>query len=446
MKYAFPKGLYADVRVEHVFSTRILYTLKELDDCREKRYSAAFIRVFDGTRWYYASTTDLDRVQAELDALARLATPNEALFRSPVYEKFSDRVDEVMVYEYDRVSDVPLADKIALLHTLMPHLEQSKCCKLWRAQYLDEYVVKEFTSSKGADLRFDYQRCGYSCSFQMADGERRLREAYQKGNTSFAELRGHEEALTEKLRLCEDFLLRSEAVEPGVYTVILAPMVTGVFAHECFGHKSESDFMVGDEAAKNEWALGKRLGFEELTIADTGTLPGAGYVPYDDEGNPAGTSSLIKNGILTGRLHNAASAADLGEAVTGNGRAVSYEFEPIVRMTTTYIDKGTKTKEQLIAETERGILVKDIMHGSGMSTFTLAPTLAYMIEDGKIGKPVRVSVVSGNVFTALGDIDGLSDTVEFNAFVTGGCGKMEQYPLPVGMGGPYMRVRNMNVQ
>jgi len=228
--------------------------------------------------------------------------------------------------------------------------------------------------------------------------------------------------------------------------VIFAPIVTGVFAHECFGHKSESDFMIGDETTRKEWQIGKRVGADDLTIAETGNIIGNGYIPYDDEGNKATMTYLVKNGILAGRLHNANSAADLGEAETGNGRAMSFEYEPIVRMTTTYIDAGSQTYDELIASTDNGILVKSLVHGSGMSTFTIAPSYSYLIKDGKIDKPVRVSVVTGNVFEALGDIDGISDKLEILSFVTGGCGKMEQHPLPVGFGGPYIRVKNMSVQ
>jgi TldD protein len=155
---------------------------------------------------------------------------------------------------------------------------------------------------------------------------------------------------------------------------------------------------------------------------------------------------IIKNGILTGRLHNSDSAADLDEWVTGNSRAISFEYEPVVRMTTTYIDKGSKTYDELIAETENGIILMDLMHGSGMSTFTIAPSYAYYIKNGKIDKPVRISVVTGNVFEALSDIDGISDKVDMHSFVGGGCGKMGQWPLPVGFGGPYIRVKNMQVQ
>ena len=328
----------------------------------------------------------------------------------------------------------------------MPYLEENEYIKLWGISYLDTNTVKEFYNSKGADLKFDYQRAGFSAWFSMMDGESKMDGMYSKPGITFVELSTYEKELKEEIAECQKFLLESEPVEPGKYSVIFAPKVTGVFVHECFGHKSESDFMIGDETTRKEWELGKRVGPDDLTISETGNIIGNGYIPYDDEGNKATMTHLIKNGILTGRLHNSDSATDLDEDVTGNSRAVSFEFEPIVRMTTTYIDKGSKTYDELIAETENGILLTGLNHGSGMSTFTIAPNYSYYVRNGKIDKPVRISVVTGNVFEALNDIDGITDKVEMHAFVGGGCGKMAQSSLPVGFGGPYIRVRNMQVQ
>jgi len=446
MKYIFPEGFYADVRIEHLYSTKIAYTFKDLDECKEKQYSAAFIRLFDGARWYYASTSDLESIQTEITALAKLAAKNENLAEMPIYGKFSAETGSEIAFKGREVSEVPLDDKIALLLSVMPLVEDNAYIKLWQLTYLDEYKVKEFYSSKGADLTWDFQRAGFSLVFQMADGDKRLREAFQLGKTAFTDLNGYENDLKARIRESEEHLIGSEAVVPGVYPVILAPIVTGVFAHECFGHKSESDFMVGDEETKKEWALGKTVGPVDLTIVDSGIEPGMGYTAYDDEGVPAHTTYLIKNGTLTGRLHNAVSAADLDEPVTGNARAKNFEYEPLVRMTTTYIENGTKTVEELISETDNGIYIKDIMHGSGMSTFTLAPSLAYYIRNGKIDKPIRVSVVSGSVFEALSNVDGIANDRDMMAFVTGGCGKNAQHPLSVGFGGPHIRIQKMQVQ
>lgn len=98
---------------------------------------------------------------------------------------------------------------------------------------------------------------------------------------------------------------------------MLSPTVAGVFAHESFGHKSESDFMLGSETMRREWELGKQVGWEGLSILDSGVPNGSGYCPYDDEGTRARDTYLVKNGVLTGRLHSAATAAALDEAGYG---------------------------------------------------------------------------------------------------------------------------------
>lgn len=114
-----------------------------------------------------------------------------------------------------------------------------------------------------------------------------------------------------------NYAMHAVPVEPGEYTCVLSPTVAGVFAHESFGHKSESDFMLGSETMRREWELGKQVGWEGLSILDSGVPNGSGYCPYDDEGTRARDTYLVKNGVLTGRLHSAATAAALDEAVTG---------------------------------------------------------------------------------------------------------------------------------
>lgn len=204
--------------------------------------------------------------------------------------------------------------------------------------------------------------------------------------------------------------------------------------------------MLSDESMREEWQIGKTVGSPILSIAECGSVSGCGYVPYDDEGTRARKNYLIKNGKLAGRLHNAQTATALDENLTGNARAIDCTFEPIVRMTNTYIEGGDLNFEQLIAPIKKGYFIKTISHGSGMSTFTIAPNLAYEIIDGKLGRPVQISVLTGSVFETLGLIDGLTSDVHLLSFVTSGCGKMEQQGLPVGLGGPYVRVSSMNVQ
>ena len=442
----FRSGFYADIRVEDRSRTVISYKAGALEEMRNRKEKQAFLRVYDGKLWYYASTTDTDHLQKTLDGLYAAAEENPAILEDPVVKRFEKNRDKVYTFADCSVRNIPLAEKQKLLLGYLPVLTEESCVVLPTGTYLDRSSIFHFMSSLGADIEYDYQTCGLSFGFSMAEGEKQFQGSWQKGGTRFDEMTGVEEELRESVKEQADFLRNSVPVEAGKYPVVLSPMAAGVFAHESFGHKSESEFMISDETMKEEWQLGKTVGSPILSIAECGSIAGSGFVPYDDEGTKARQNYLIKNGVLAGRLHSAMTAAALDEGLTGNARAIDCTFEPIVRMTTTYIEGGDLDFDQLIAPIEKGYYIKTISHGSGMSTFTIAPSVSYEIVNGKLGRPVQISVITGSVFETLGLIDGLTKDVELLSFVTGGCGKMEQGGLPVGFGGPYVRVSSMNVQ
>lgn len=136
--------------------------------------------------------------------------------------------------------------------------------------------------------------------------------------TDFPSLAGRQEEMRQKITQSLDYAKNAVPVVPGTYTCVFSPVTAGVFAHESFGHKSEADLMLGSETMMQEWAIGTQVGSPILNILDSGLPEGSGYVPYDDEGTRTRTTYLIHNGILTGRLHSAATAALLNEEVTGN--------------------------------------------------------------------------------------------------------------------------------
>lgn len=442
----FKDGFYSDVRIENRFTTAIGYRDGKLEESKYSVVKKAFIRVFDGNMWYYASTYRLNDLQGELDKLYKNATPNPDIAENPTVKRITPHKAEVVKFAACSVKDVPLARKQKLLTDNMPYLNSSKYVRMTTAAYSDRYSEMQFYSSKGANLHYDVQLCGYSFGYALANDTDNFSYAFRNTKDNFSELTVGEKELKDAVAEAENYLLHAKPVVAGCYPVILSPETAGVFAHESFGHKSEADFMIGDETMKKEWAIGKKVGADILSIYDSGIGAGSGYCPFDDEGNAAGKTYLIKNGVLTGRLHSATTAAELGEEPTGNARAINCDFEPIVRMTGTVIEAGDKTVEQLFAGIEHGYFIKTYKHGSGMSTFTIAPAIAYEIVDGKIGDPAKIAVITGNVFETLNLIEGLSDKAEVISSIMGGCGKMEQYPLPVSFGGPYVRISKMTVQ
>ncbi len=236
-------------------------------------------------------------------------------------------------------------------------------------------------------------------------------------------------------------LLSAPQVKGGEYTVVLDPVLAGVFVHEAFGHLSESDFVYENDRLREIMTLGKRFGSNNLNIVDTATLPGLrGSYKYDDEGAPATKTYLIREGKLVGRLHSRETAAKMQEEPTGNARAINYRHPPIVRMTNTYIEPGSTSFEDMIGDIKEGVYAKNWYGGqTSMEMFTFSAGEAYMIRNGKIAEMLRPVVLTGNVFHTLENIDAIGNDLEMNQ--GGGCGKGGQAPLPVSNGSPHIRIR-----
>ncbi|HEY9672157.1 MAG TPA: TldD/PmbA family protein [Waterburya sp.] len=234
-------------------------------------------------------------------------------------------------------------------------------------------------------------------------------------------------------------------VRGGIYTVVIDPILTGLFVHEAFGHLSEADMAYENPDLLEVMSIGRRFGPEELQIFDgAAPLGHRGSYFYDDEGTPATTTQLIKDGILVGRLHSRETAGKLDETPTGNARCLNYHYPPIVRMTNTWIERGKTPVADLFQGIKEGVYARNWIGGmTNGEMFTFSAGEAWMIENGEITEPMRDVTLSGNVFKTLDDIEGIGD--DFYWDESGGCGKAGQSGLPVGCGGPSLRIRNVVV-
>ncbi|NJO77693.1 MAG: TldD/PmbA family protein [Cyanobacteria bacterium RM1_2_2] len=238
--------------------------------------------------------------------------------------------------------------------------------------------------------------------------------------------------------------LEANPVKGGQYTVILDPYLSGVFIHEAFGHLSEADFVYENPRMQELLVLGKPMAISQLNVVDDATIPGLpGSLKYDDEGVPAQRKYLIKDGILTQRLHNRETAGKMQEQPTGNARALSALYPPIVRMTNTGIESGDQSFEEMIRDVEEGVYAVRMLGGqTNGELFTFAAAEGYMIRNGKLAEPVSDVTLSGNVFQTLKDIEAIGND---SVYKNGGCGKGGQSPLPVSVGGPHVRIKNVVV-
>lgn len=235
------------------------------------------------------------------------------------------------------------------------------------------------------------------------------------------------------------------AVRGDTYTVVIDPILTGLFVHEAFGHLSEADMAYENPDLLEVMTLGRRFGSKDLQIFDGAAPEGhRGSYFYDDEATPATTTQLIQDGVLVGRLHSRETAGRLGEQATGNARCLNYHHSPIVRMTNTWIGRGTTPVDRLFDGIEDGVYARNWLGGmTNGEMFTFSAGEAWMIRNGKLDRPVRDVTLSGNVFSTLADIEAIGD--DFFWDESGGCGKGGQSGLPVGCGGPSLRIKNVVV-
>ena len=246
-------------------------------------------------------------------------------------------------------------------------------------------------------------------------------------------------------RLYQRVMDKREGVyaEAGYKTVVLGGMMGGMLAHEAVGHTVEADLVAGGSVAGP--SLNKRVASELVTMVDFAHTydgkPAPLPVFLDDEGIKAEDAELIRNGILTGYMNDRESAERYGMVPKGNARGWTFSDEPIIRMRNTCILPGKNTVEELIASVDDGYYLIDSGNGQADLTgeFMFGVTCGYEIKNGKLGRALLDTTVSGVAFEMLKTVDMVSDQVEWSS--SGFCGKKQ--PMAVGMGGPHMRCKIM---
>ena len=262
------------------------------------------------------------------------------------------------------------------------------------------------------------------------------------GDYAFAE---HLHEQVEEMARCAVNLLDAPQVRGGEYTVVLDPVLAGVFIHEAFGHLSEADHVYENQKLREIMVIGRRFGGSHINVVDGAALPNLrGSYQYDDEGVPSTRTYLLREGVLVGRLHSRETAATMGEPPTGNARAISSHFPPIVRMTNTIIEPGSASLDDIISDIKDGLYVSNWYGGmTTMEQFTFSAGEAHVIRNGRIEELMRPVLLSGNLFTTLENLDAIANDLDMNQ--GGGCGKGGQSPLPVSNGSPTFASRNASL-
>ncbi len=232
----------------------------------------------------------------------------------------------------------------------------------------------------------------------------------------------------------------------GEMTVVLGPGWPGVLLHEAVGHGLEADFNRKKTSAFSD-RIGQQVSSPLCTVVDDGTIDNRrGSLNVDDEGNPTQRNVLIENGILRGYLQDQLSSRIMGSPATGNGRRESYEHIPMPRMTNTFMLPGESDPEEIIRSVPKGLYCVNFGGGQVDITsgnFVFSASESYLIEGGKVTRPVRNATLIGNGPEAMRRVSMVGNDLKLDEGV-GVCGK-EGQSIPVGVGIPTVRIDRMTV-
>jgi len=436
---------YTEIRIEEREASRVSFRGPELETASTVLDKGGIVRcLVRGGGWGVATFNDLTdisrRVEQAYEGARAIQGELIDLAEVPVSE---DRVTVPLEQDF---RGVPLTEKRRLaagyndiLRTFDPAIIDTS------TSYWDSFSRVTYANSEGTLVEEERPMVNVSVS-AMARADGNVQRAFEGVSkvSGFGAVLGHEEMVREVAERAVA-LLKAPRVKGGRYTVVCNPKLAGVFAHEAFGHLSEADFVYANPQAQEMMVLGRRFGQDILNIVDDGSIPGLrGSHKYDDEGVPAGRSDLIKDGVLVGRLHSRETAAKMGERPTGNARATGYRYPPIVRMTNTYVDSGDTSFEDMIADVELGIYACDAFGGqTALENFSFSSAYAYMIREGRIEEMVRDVILAGNLFHTLMSIEAVGNDFEWADF--GMCGKGQGGGLPVAIGSPHIRIRDVAI-
>jgi TldD protein len=267
------------------------------------------------------------------------------------------------------------------------------------------------------------------------------RMSFQEFLTEESWRRGADDALRQAL-----VNLEAQEAPAGTMDIVLGNGWPGVMLHEAVGHGLEGDFNRKKTSAF-AGLMGEMVAAPGVTVVDDGTINDRrGSITVDDEGTPSAYNVLIENGKLVGYMQDRQNARLMGMKATGNGRRQGYAHQPMPRMTNTYMLSGDKTPEEIIASVKKGIYA--VSFGGGQvditsGKFVFGCTEAYLIENGKIGAPVKGAMLIGNGPDAMKRITMIGNDTKLDTGI-GNCGKAGQW-VPVGVGQPHLRMDQITV-
>ncbi len=405
------------------------------------------LRAVAGEAVGYAHAGDLS-----LSALRRAADAVGAVTRgySGSYAATPQRTNKKLYGDENPIGEPSFEAKVALLQEIDAYLRgKEPKVRQVSASIAASWQVVDILRADGERMQDIRPMTRLNISVVVGDGDRQESGSYGVGGRrGFGDFiatdswqRGADDALRQAL-------VNLEAIDApaGTMDVVLSSGWPGVMLHEAVGHGLEGDFNRKKTSAF-AGLMGQTVAAKGVTVVDDGTIESRrGSLTIDDEGTPSAYNVLIEDGKLVGYMQDRQNARLMGMNPTGNGRREGYAHVPMPRMTNTYMLGGDKTPDEIIASVKKGIYA--VSFGGGQvditsGKFVFGCTEAYLIENGKIGAPVKGAMLIGNGPEAMQRITMIGNDMKLDSGM-GNCGKAGQW-VPVGVGQPHLRMNEMTV-
>lgn len=438
-------GDFAEIFVEDKYNSNILLIGGLVEKNISGKDYGVGIRIFDNLNSVYAYTNDSSEenlIHVAKEAAAALNSASKSLVLN--FMKASNRnLNPIKILP----STVGKKEKISLMKK---GYEVAKGYDPLISQvtvnYLDEEQNVLIANSEGLIAEDKRVRSRYSVGSVATKGGEMQQGFYGPGASMGFELFDKinvEEVAKEASRIAKT-MINAKYSPSGVMPVIIDNEFGGVLFHEACGHALEATSVAKKTSAFSD-KLGEQIASPLVTAIDDGTIENEwGTTNIDDEGTPTKKNLLIENGILKSYLIDKLNGRRMKMDSTGSARRQSYRFAPTSRMNNTYIDKGDSTLEEIISNTEKGLYAKKLGGGSvnpATGDFNFAVMEGYLVENGKILRPVRGATLIGNGVKVLELIDMVGNDLSLGQ---GMCGSVSG-SIPAGLGQPPIRVKSMTV-
>lgn len=436
---------YTELRVQENKTMQITFLKGNIIQNTKESRSGVSARVYKNGSWGFASSPEMD--EDNIKAIIKHAEGNAAFLdfrekknRSPLQVKKSN-VEMDLRTKNQKLSQSQLMDFIKEIDAYISKKYKNLSERMLTLKSLT--MEKNLITSGGTSLYSMLPRTNIIISMTMDKNNEPVQLFDIIGGLGeFEDNFSTPMALYEKIdSLYEHLAKKSEGVyaTSGLKECVMDADLAGILAHEAIGHTTEADLVLGGSVASNY--LNQLVASPIVSLVDFANTYDGQICPIpiyiDDEGTEAQDSVIIENGILKGYMHNRGSARHFGVEPTGNARAFEYFDEPLIRMRNTAILPGKSKLEEMLSSIDDGYYLMKSSNGQADTTseFMFGVVLGYEIKNGKLGKAIKDTTISGIAFEVLKSTTMISDEMRWSS--GGMCGKKQW--IPVGMGGPAVK-------